>query len=83
MTTPTERAALVDAAAALLMASITMRDLASAMPPVAFASMPDDIRGRLTRPSYQGSFDRLPADVRAEAQALVDADPDVIAARAL
>ncbi|MDT0567903.1 hypothetical protein RM704_10545 [Streptomyces sp. DSM 3412] len=83
MTTPAERAALVDAAAALLIASITMRDIAGAMPPAAFASMPDDIRGRVTRPSYQGAFDQLPPDIQAEARALVDADPDIVAARNL
>ncbi|GAQ52086.1 helix-turn-helix transcriptional regulator [Streptomyces acidiscabies] len=77
------RAEVIDAAAALLLAAITMRDLASAMSPVVFASMPDDIRGRVTRPSYQGAFDALPEDVKAEARALVDADPDVIAARNL
>ncbi|WP_240812566.1 helix-turn-helix domain-containing protein [Streptomyces sp. DASNCL29] len=79
----TGRAELIDAAAALLLAAITMRDLASAMPRAAFASMPDDIRGRIARPVYQGAFDALPADVQAEARALVDADPDVIAARRL
>ncbi|MBQ0827685.1 helix-turn-helix transcriptional regulator [Streptomyces tagetis] len=79
----TDRAALIDAAAALLLAAITMRDLASAMAPAAFTSMPDDIRGRVMRHGYQQAFDRLPADVRAEAHALVDADPDIIAARNL
>lgn len=79
----TDHAALVDAAAALLLAAITMRDLASDMPRAAFASMPDDIRNRITRHSYQGAFDQLPADVQAEARALVDADPDIVAARNL
>ncbi|MFJ8054933.1 helix-turn-helix transcriptional regulator [Streptomyces sp. NPDC096142] len=79
----TGHAELVDAAAALLLAAITMRDLASAMPPAVFTSMPDDIRGRVVRHSYQGAFDALPADVQAEARAMVDADPDVIAARRL
>ncbi|MFG2780799.1 GIY-YIG nuclease family protein [Streptomyces prunicolor] len=76
-------AELVDAAAALLLAAITMRDLASAMSPAAFASMPDDIRGRVVRPGYQGAFDALPERVKVEARALVDADPDVVAARSL
>jgi predicted DNA-binding transcriptional regulator AlpA len=76
-------AELVDAAAALLLAAITMRDLASAMSPAAFAAMPDDIRGRVVRPGYQGAFDALPEEVKVEARALVDADPDVIAARHL
>ncbi|MFD8805595.1 helix-turn-helix transcriptional regulator [Streptomyces sp. NPDC059597] len=78
-----EHAALVDAAAALLLAAITMRDLVSDMPRPAFAAMPDDIRGRVTRPSYQEAFNALPRDVQAQARAIVDADPDIIAARSL
>lgn len=83
MSTPTGRDVLVDAAAALLLAAITMRDLVSAFHPEAMATMPDDIRGRVTRPSYQGAFDALPADIQEEARALVLADPDVVAARRL
>ncbi|MCY0921853.1 MULTISPECIES: hypothetical protein [unclassified Streptomyces] len=79
----TEHDALVDAAAALLIASITMRDLADAMPPQFMAGMPDDIRDRVVRPGYQAAFDALPEQVRREARALVDADPAVIAARQL
>ncbi|NUP52337.1 MAG: AlpA family phage regulatory protein [Catenulispora sp.] len=77
------RTELVDAAAALLIAAITFRDIVSAFDPQALAEMPDDIRGRVTRPDYQEAFDRLPVDIRAEARALVDADPDIIAAREL
>lgn len=83
MTETSDRDAQVDAAAELLMAAITMRDLVSAMPPAALAGMPADIRGRVTRPTYQDSFDQLPAEIRADARALVDADPDIIAARRL
>jgi predicted DNA-binding transcriptional regulator AlpA len=77
------RAELVDAAAALLIAAITFRDIVDAFDPRALAEMPSDIRGRVTRPDYQEAFDRLPADVRSEARALVDADLDIVAARNL
>jgi hypothetical protein len=77
------RAALVDAAAALLTAAITFRDIVSAFDPRALAEMPPDIKGRVTRPDYQQAFDRLPADIRSEARALVDVDPDIVAARAV
>jgi hypothetical protein len=83
MTDGPDRAVLVDAAAALLIAAITFRDIVSAFDPRALAEMPDDIRGRVTRPDYQNAYNRLPADVQAEARALVDRDPDVIAARAI
>lgn len=81
--TAVDRATLVDVAAELLLAAITLRDLSSAMSPAAFSSMPDDIRGRVMRTTYQGAFEALPEDVKAEARASVDADPDVIAARNL
>lgn len=77
------RAELVEAAAALLIAAITFRDIVSAFDPRALAEMPEDIRGRVTRPDYQDAFDRLPADVQADARALVDVDPDIVAARSL
>lgn len=83
MADTTARAVLIDAAAALLIASITFRDIVSAFDPRALAEMPPDIRGRVTRPDYQEAFDRLPVDIQSEARELVDRDPDVIAARAI
>ncbi|MFE6868326.1 hypothetical protein ACFVFS_17390 [Kitasatospora sp. NPDC057692] len=78
----TDRDTLVDAAAAaLLLASITMRDLASAMAPAVYAAMPSDLKNRVMRPIYQDAFDALPADVKHDATALVNADPDIITAR--
>lgn len=77
------RAELVDAAAALLIAAITFRDIVSAFDPRALAEMPADIRGRVTRSDYQEAFNRLPVDVQAEARARVDVDPDIVAARSL
>jgi hypothetical protein len=79
----TDRDALVDAAAGLLLAAITMRDLMDAMPPTVRANMPADIKGRIDRHTYQSAFDALPADIRQEARSIVDRDPDVIAARLL
>ncbi|MCY0960855.1 hypothetical protein [Streptomyces sp. H27-H5] len=79
----TDHDVLVNAAAALLIASITMRDLADAMPPQFMAGMPDDIRDRVVRPGYQAAFDALPEPVKRDAQAAVDADPAIIAARQL
>ncbi|MFJ8163825.1 hypothetical protein ACIRBY_23260 [Streptomyces sp. NPDC096136] len=77
----TEHDAFVNAAAELLIAAITMRDLADAMPAATRASMPDDIKGRVVRHGYQAAFDALPADIRIAARAIVDADPDIVAAR--
>lgn len=79
----TEREVLVDAAVGLLLAAITMRDLMDAMPPTVRANMPDDIKGRIDRGTYQAAYDALPADIRHEARAILDRDPDIIAARAL
>ncbi|THA38146.1 hypothetical protein [Streptomyces sp. A1547] len=78
-----ERDVYVAAAADLLIAAITMRDLLDAMPPSVRTAMPADIKGRVDRHTYQTSFDALPADIRAEATAIVDADADIIAARQL
>lgn len=61
----------VDAAYALLMAAILLRDMTGAMPRQAFVSMPDDIRDRMLSTIYQDAFDRLPRDVRYEARRLV------------
>lgn len=81
--TDIERNDLVDAAYALLMAAILLRDMAGAMHPTVFVAMPEDIRDRMMRTCYQDTFDRLPADVRDEARARVMADPAIVAARAL
>jgi hypothetical protein len=81
--TEVERGDLVDAAYALLMAAILLRDMAGAMPAKTFVAMPPDIADRLMWTGYQDAFDRLPADVRGEARARVLADPAVVAARAL
>ncbi|MFE3992293.1 hypothetical protein ACFXPW_11530 [Streptomyces goshikiensis] len=78
-----DRDAFVAAAAELLIAAITMRDLLDAMPPAVRTAMPADLKGRVDRYTYQASFDGLPADIRAEARAIVDADADIIAARQL
>lgn len=74
---------VVTAAAELLLAAITMRDLASAMPHALYAAMPDDLHQRLVHHGYQAAFDALPHDVQAQARAVVDANPAVIAARGL
>lgn len=80
-TVPTEDA--VSAAAALLMAAITFRDLCSAFHPQALAEMPDDIRHRITSPRYQEAFDQCSQRIQLAARRIVDADPDIIAARAI
>ncbi|KOU41245.1 hypothetical protein ADK55_29040 [Streptomyces sp. WM4235] len=69
------------AAVALLMAAVTFRDLLSAMSPAAVASMPTDLLNRASHHRYQAAFDQLPADLREQAQIIVDSDPDVVAAR--
>lgn len=74
---------LIDVAAALLAAAILNRDLVGSMPPKLLADMPSDLRNRLQSPRYQESFELLPSDIQAEAKALVDRDPDVVAARRL
>lgn len=74
---------LIDAAASLLHAAILLRDFASAMPPRMQMSMPEDLSNRLWHTRYQDSFERLPDEIRAAAQAEVEADPDLIAARQL
>ena len=79
--TPEPEYDIVAIAAELLMAAITMRDVATGMHPEVFAEMPPDIRGRVTRPTYQMAFDGLPHDVQIAARALVDADPDIVEAR--
>lgn len=76
-----DHATLVDAAAALLMAAITLRDIASAMPPGVLAACPSDIADRLMSHRYQAAFDALPARTREQARQAVDADPAIIAAR--
>lgn len=76
-----ERQDLIQAAYALLMAAVLLRDLASAMPRATLESMPMDIRARMFAPYYQEAFDSLPADIKAHAERLVRNDPDVIRAR--
>jgi hypothetical protein len=76
-----ERGDLVDTACALLLAAILLRDMAGAMPPKTFVSMPDDIRNRMLATVYQDTFDRLPGDVQAAARRRALADPDVVEAR--
>ena len=78
-TAPTSDA--VNAAAALLMAAITFRDLCSALHPEVMAQMPDDIRNRVQHHRYQEAFDSYPQRIRIAARQIVDADPDIIAAR--
>lgn len=80
-TVPTPDA--IDAAAALLMAAITFRDLCDALHPEVMAAMPDDIRNRVSHHRYQEAFDGFSQRIRLAAQRIVDADPDIIAARAL
>ena len=77
------RADLVQVGYALQMAAILLRDLDGAMPPEVRASMPADLRNRMGAPFYQESFYLLPEDVQQEARALVQADPDIQAARAV
>lgn len=72
---------LVGAAYSLLMAAILNRDLLCSMHPSVQMAMPRDIFNRLSHYHFQESFDRLPEDIREEAQALVMADPDIIEAR--
>jgi hypothetical protein len=81
MPKPDERTVMIDAAFALLMAAITMRDLVSAMPPAVYKAMPDGLRGRMARPDYEQAFEQFPPDIRAVARALVEADPDIIVPR--
>ncbi|MFE6500756.1 hypothetical protein [Kitasatospora sp. NPDC057738] len=77
----TEYDASVDAAAALLLAAITMRDLANAMAPQVYAAMPDDIRHRVDTPNYMSAFDALPQDLKQAARLIVDGNPDIRRAR--
>ncbi|MEU1284925.1 hypothetical protein [Kitasatospora sp. NPDC005856] len=77
----TDREASVDAAAALLLAAITMRDLAAAMAPHVYAAMPDDIRHRVDTPDYTAAFDALPQDIKQAARRIVDTNPDIRRAR--
>lgn len=79
----TDHDALINAAAELLIASITMRDLLDAMPNATRAVMPADIKGRVDTDRYQAAFDALPTNVQDDARALVDADPHILAARQL
>lgn len=81
--TEIDRGDLVDAAVSLLHAAILLRDFAGAIPPRMAMTMPPDLHGRLFHHRYQGAFDRLPEDVKAEAQAIVERDPEVVAARAI
>jgi len=76
-----DRGLLVAAAEALLHAGIPNRDLLSVMPIGAQLKMPPDISRRLADYRYQSLFDEMPADVRAEAQSLVEADPSIIEAK--
>ena len=71
----------VQAAYALQMAAILNRDLVDAIPHGAWQTMPRDIRRRLLSHVYQTAFDALPEDIRLAAEALVNADPDVVEAR--
>lgn len=80
-TIPTDDA--VQVAAALLMAAITLRDLCSAFSPQAMAQMPTDIRNRVTHHRYQEAFDQCSQRIQLAARRIVDADPDIIAARAI
>ncbi|MFJ6616662.1 hypothetical protein ACIQOW_03635 [Kitasatospora sp. NPDC091335] len=77
----TERDTTVDAAAALLLAAITMRDLATAMPPQVYAAMPDDIRNRVDTHDYMTAFDALPQDIQLAARQVVDTNADIRQAR--
>jgi hypothetical protein len=79
----TDRATIVDVASELLMAAVTLRDIASSLHPTVLATCPPDILRRLTGHRYQAAFDELPVDIRREAQARLDADPDIRAARAV
>lgn len=72
---------IIEAAVALRLAAIILRDIADAMPPQAFVSMPDDIRRRLMHHRYEDAFMALPQEIRAVAETLVMADPDLIEAR--
>jgi hypothetical protein len=74
---------LKDTAWLVLMAAVLLRDMAYAMPPRQFVAMPEDIRNRMTATYYQDTFDRLPEDIRRQAQQRLLADPDVQAARNL
>ncbi len=74
---------LLDAAVSLLMAAITFRDLSDAMPPDLKTTMPADLRNRVAHHRYQGAFDQLPESIRAQATAIVFADPDIVEARRL
>jgi hypothetical protein len=76
-----DRDVIVDVAAQLLMAAITLRDITDALPPDVMAGCPPDIADRLMRHYYQHAFDALPADIQAEARAIVMTDPAIIAAR--
>lgn len=82
-TTTIPTADAVNAAAALLMAAITFRDLCSALHPDVLAAMPDDIRNRVNNHRYQDAFDNCAPQIRLAAHRIVDADPDIIAARAI
>jgi hypothetical protein len=73
----------VQAAYALQMAAILNRDIVDAIPHGAWQAMPRDIRRRLLSHFYQEAFNALPEDIRVAAEALVDADPDIIEARAI
>lgn len=79
----TEHETLVDAAYALLMAAILIRDMAGAMPVEFVIGMPEDIRNRFYASCYQDAFDQLPADIRAAAHVRVSSDPDIQRARTL
>lgn len=80
-TYPVDLETLLEVATQLLMAAVTLRDLAGAMPERARSAMPDDIAQRLYSHHYQEAFDRLPAFVRQVATVAVSENPAVVAAK--
>lgn len=78
---PMRQVILIQAAYALQLAAILLGDLDGAMHPTVRGAMPDDLRNRMQSSIYQDSFDKLPASVRRGAKGLIDADPNVRAAR--
>lgn len=75
------RAELIQAAYALQMAAILLRDLDSAMTPRVREAMPADLRNRMQDHCYQEAFYGFPEDIQASANMMVASNPDIQAAK--